>query len=1374
MSTGPAQTLGQASPPRGPENSPSSPGNPSPGAGESLGCSTSQNLTPQQSLPPEPTPNAMCGNPINAATGNKFETETDFIGGTQTGLEFIRYYNSQDTAVTSLGARWRTTWHRSLLVSGTTVTVTRADGHQDAFTNNGGVYSPYPNVTSVLTATLSNGVVTAYQVTTASDAVEIYNANGQFVSLTTRAGLTTTLAYDTYGNLRTVTGPFAHTLSFTIDANLRIATMTVPDGGVYAYAYDAFGNLITVTHPDGSRRTYVYGNATYPNFLTGIIDENGGSFATWTYDTMGRAITSQHAGGVGLTTVTYSTSSSGRPAGGRPLPGVAHAPYVSGTRVGGGLPTSAADATSASTVTDANGATHTYNFATQFGVIEPISLTGVPVPSLGGDAFSYDTNGFLASLTDYDGNVTTYTHDARGDETSRTLGYGTSIAHTISTTWLSTFHLPTQIVDGTRTFSYAYDTHGNLTSKTISAPGTSSVWSYTYNAAGQALTARDPRGYVTSYGYDAKGGLTSITNPLGQVTTFTSYDADGRPLSMTDPNGLVTTLTYNWRGQVTSRVPTTWVTTYAYDAVGQLTKLTRPDGSYLAFTYDASHRLIGVADALGNRIAYTLDLSSNLITEQAFGASNNQALTHSFTYDLVNRLVQSIGAQGQKTTYGYDANSNLLQIVDPHNDAIANAYDALNRLTLTTDANGGVAAFGYDPQNRPVQVTDPRRLVTGYGYNGLDEPTSIVSPDSGTVSKTYDAAGNVATSTDARGKSTTYSYDALNRLTRAAYADGTATAYAYDQGADGIGRLTSMTDTTGTTAWTYEIHGLVTGKTQKNGAATLMTTWAYDTLGRLASLTYPSGAILTYAYNANGQVAAINCRPAGSTVTSALLAQIAYRPFGPVGSWLMGNGASYVRTFDQDGRIAGLALPANHDIALVYDPASRITSIAETGLAAKSFRYDKLNRLTGYTYGPNSEAATYDADGNRALVGASHGFAPVAFSQHYVTDPKSNRLLAIASSVPESVAGSAPETFAYDASGNTVADAIWGSRFVYAYDAKNRLASAANGPLSLVYGINGLGQRVSVANTSTSAERAVRVSLAYEPPQTYFVYDGAGHLIGQYDGNGAAQQETVWLADLPVATIQAGTAYYTAPDHLGAPHQITDASQNVVWFWDHDPFGNGAPTGTLTYALRFPGQFYDPITGLYYNGFRDYDPATGRYIESDPIGLWGGVNTYAYVGGNPLASVDRYGLDYQGGFSFGGTLIFPGGGLSINLIYATNFNSSDSYRYIQLQVGYGNGIGAFAGWGGSLVAGQGDAPTAGFATAPYAEADVGRGVAFGISGNMDSCGKIVGNSGSFPYKGGAGVGGGAFYGSSATRTYVFPSFTDTLKNYFLGEFSEDE
>ena len=108
---------------------------------------------------------------------------------------------------------------------------------------------------------------------------------------------------------------------------------------------------------------------------------------------------------------------------------------------------------------------------------------------------------------------------------------------------------------------------------------------------------------------------------------------------------------------------------------------------------------------------------------------------------------------------------------------------------------------------------------------------------------------------------------------------------------------------------------------------------------------------------------------------------------------------------------------------------------------------------------------------------------------------------------------------------------------------------------------------------------------------------------------------------------------YLHPDHLGTVRAITDASQTVIWRWDSAPFGDTLPDEdpdgdgqALTFNLRFPGQFFDAETGLHYNYFRDYDPATGRYVQSDPIGLDGGINTYAYVSGNPLLYFDEKGL----------------------------------------------------------------------------------------------------------------------------------------------------
>ena len=151
------------------------------------------------------------------------------------------------------------------------------------------------------------------------------------------------------------------------------------------------------------------------------------------------------------------------------------------------------------------------------------------------------------------------------------------------------------------------------------------------------------------------------------------------------------------------------------------------------------------------------------------------------------------------------------------------------------------------------------------------------------------------------------------------------------------------------------------------------------------------------------------------------------------------------------------------------------------------------------------------------------------------------------------------------------------------------------------------------------------------------VYDEAGHLIGEYSGTGTLVQETVWLGDTPVATIRPSgstvAVYYVHADHLNAPRLVTQPSTNkIAWRWDTDPYGTTAPNqnpaglGTFVYNLRVPGQYYDSETGVNQNYFRDYDPQSGRYIESDPIGLGGGINTYAYVGGNPISNIDPLGL----------------------------------------------------------------------------------------------------------------------------------------------------
>jgi len=162
------------------------------------------------------------------------------------------------------------------------------------------------------------------------------------------------------------------------------------------------------------------------------------------------------------------------------------------------------------------------------------------------------------------------------------------------------------------------------------------------------------------------------------------------------------------------------------------------------------------------------------------------------------------------------------------------------------------------------------------------------------------------------------------------------------------------------------------------------------------------------------------------------------------------------------------------------------------------------------------------------------------------------------------------------------------------------------------YTYNGSGQRVK-KNVNGVA--------------TVFHYSLSGQIIAESNSAGSSTAEYVYLNSQPLAKIEGSNVYYYHNDHLGTPQKLTDSTGTVVWSADYKPFGEATITvSTVTNNLRFPGQYYDAETGLNYNYFRDYNPSIGGYIESDPIGLWGGINLYRYVGNNPIYWTDPIGL----------------------------------------------------------------------------------------------------------------------------------------------------
>jgi len=569
------------------------------------------------------------------------------------------------------------------------------------------------------------------------------------------------------------------------------------------------------------------------------------------------------------------------------------------------------------------------------------------------------------------------------------------------------------------------------------------------------------------------------------------------------------------------------------------------------------------------------------------------------------------------------------------------SYDRLGRLKDSTDAKSGVTAWGYDGREDVVQVTDPRKLVTQYPRNGLGDATSLVSPDTGTATQTFDAAGNLKTRTDSRGVVATYSYDALNRLTSIVYSKtGFASltqGWVFDQTgtgfSNGVGRLTTSTHPGGSSQYTYDPQGRLLSETQKvlatagaNAAdITTKVAYGYDTAGHVTSMTYPSGRKLTVTYSGGKPSALALAKDAGSTAVP-LITSIQWEPFGGVSSWQfqMATGTlPYARVYDTYGRLVRYRLTSSVVRDITYDAADRITSYTHydsTTAAAlpkfnQSFHYDELGRLLQVTLYAGSWSFSYDANGNRTSTTINGVTSTLGISS------TSNRIASISSPT---------RSFSYDSAGNTTTDGF----FTATYDLAGRMNALTKAGVTASYSVDAFGRRVrkfTSAGTSTTV---------------IFVYDPAGHLLGEYSNTGAAIREYVWLGDTPIAVFipdvvatNPPLVYYIYADHLEAPRIVVDKSNGIRWRWLAEPFGvaaaesNPAGLGAFAFNLRLPGQYFDQESGLHYNGFRDYDASNGRYVQSDPIGLEGGLNTYSYVFDDPVNDSDLLGLMGGGGYS---------------------------------------------------------------------------------------------------------------------------------------------
>ena len=409
-------------------------------------------------------------------------------------------------------------------------------------------------------------------------------------------------------------------------------------------------------------------------------------------------------------------------------------------------------------------------------------------------------------------------------------------------------------------------------------------------------------------------------------------------------------------------------------------------------------------------------------------------------------------------------------------------------------------------------------------------------------------------------------------------------------------------------------------------------------MDKLTAITYPSGTKVNYSFDAQGYLTAISVNPVNAngvgtgTLTSPLLSALGYNAENKLSGWLWADGKARTIAYDSVGMVSSYTLgdPLGSGAAagalrsVNRDAAGRITgySHVNNGLAVtgqdQSFGYDNLNRLLSASLAGSgiSTLYSYDETGNRTskTVGAS--------TYSNTVSPTSNRL-----TQTQDVLGTA--TIQYDAAGHITSDGANS----FTYTDRGRMSSAVTVGGTVNYLYNGLNQRVGKSGPTAVVPTGA----------AYYVYDEAGQLLGEYDAAGAPIYETIYLGSLPVGVMkQTGSAagsdiavnlYNLHADHIATPRVITRQDETIVWRWDTaEAFGGTAPEqdpsglGAFVFNQRFPGQVFDAETGLFQNWNREYNARLGRYIQSDPIGLRGGINTFAYVGGNPLSYTDPMGL----------------------------------------------------------------------------------------------------------------------------------------------------
>ncbi len=1109
--------------------------------------------------------NSMVRNCINLTNGNFFYTNEDFsipFGGKL--IEFTRTYNSRDDCVGPLGYGWTHSFNVRLIISSDKIYINFVDedGTRYRFKFPSPEYSDYilPETKGVC---FKLRYADGYSLRKKDGIIYFFDKEGKLLYMQDRLGNKIELQYNADGKLIKIFGNDSRCLIISWLGD-KIQTVENKHGHIFTYSYEE-DRLTKVVDPLKNVSTYTYdpnNNLTQINFQNNDYEQ----YIFCKYDTQDRIYEYSLDDSIEKVTLSY---------------------------IQNGL----------TKVTNSKGFVNEYYWQTisDDNVITKISN------SLNSQSFQWNDCVEMVSFTNANGKIATYTYDGNGNLVESNEA---SIRKTLYTYEL-TYNQVTQIqIPGILTEQFEYNDNGTLKLKKIQlkdgrCPQTNFI---SYNKFGQCTEIKNPRGYSTCYTYDTNtGDLNQISLPPFNI--YGSYDAIGRKTGMKDAHGHSTNYEYDQMGRILKIIhPDKSTTEYKYDKVGNKTAMKDPNNNWTYYKYDKGNRLIKITDPLGNSTSYEYDTEGN--QTKVIDAQSNPT---TFEYNELNRKIKAVFVDNATLQYEYDGVGNCVKETDANTKVTQYKYDALNQLDYVIDAENKTTDYDFNVLENLVSVLDANQHKTSYEYNPY-WLTRMIDPLGYTIQYSYDECGNLINKIDAENKTTQYTYNSLDRLEKITYPAPYPQTVNYEY--DGVGLLTSMTDSTGKTSFSYDKLDRLTGKQLPSGLKTGngYINYTYDSVGNRKTLTDPFNRTIYYTYDANNRLTNVNTSSGDISYEYNkinLLIKVTYPHPNQITTYHTYDSRNRL-TLIENKKASNIISSFSYGYDFMYNRIRQIERNFGVYQGTTTYQYDSLYRLTNITYPDKGVQFTYDAAGNRNTM-SSGGDLPTSYEYD------DNDRLASSKKVNEQI------NYQYNKNGNMISKTAGISNW-YEYDAANRLKWVKYGiNLLMTAEYDGFGRRIEYQNKTLKES-------------TNYVYDGLNVLLDIDTGTNhypkveyiCANNRIVCKYDLNSKGEILSTYFYHY-DGLGSVVNVTTPKAEPVVSYSYDAFGNVSKQvgGWDINKFSFTGKPKELQTGLYYFGARYYDAQTSRFITKDPY-LGDELNPklrhkYILCANNPVSYVDPYG-----------------------------------------------------------------------------------------------------------------------------------------------------